>query len=119
MKAIRPLLWVGSAKKDLAAMPDSVQDIFGYALHLAQHGRKHSQSKALSGFGDAGILEVVEHHQGGAYRAVYTVRYASAVYVLHCFQKKSPHGIVTAKQDMALITARLKTVAALVKDNET
>jgi phage-related protein len=118
MKAIKPLLWVGSAKKDLAAMPDSVQDIFGYALHLAQLGGKHSQAKALSGFGDAGILEVVEHHQRDTYRAVYTVRYATAVYVLHCFQKKSPHGIATPKQDMALIAARLKTVATLVKDSE-
>lgn len=119
MKAIKPLLWIGSAKKDLIAMPNDVQDIFGYALHLAQLGNKHSRAKVISGFGDAGILEVVEDYQGGTYRAVYTVRYAAAVYVLHCFQKKSKHGIATPKKDMDLIAARLKDVAALVKDNET
>lgn len=117
MPTIRPLRWVASAKKDLAAMPDDVQDTFGYALHLAQAGSKHSQAKPLKGFGGAGVLEVVEDHQGDTYRAVYTVRYASAVYVLHCFQKKSTHGIATPKPDIDLIEARLKAVAALEKDN--
>jgi phage-related protein len=107
---------VGSAKKDLAAMPDDVQDTFGYALHLAQAGSKHGQAKPLKGFGGAGVLEVVEDHQGDTYRAVYTVRYAQAVYVLHCFQKKSTHGIATPKPDIDLIEARLKAVAALEKD---
>jgi len=116
MPTIRPLRWVGSAKKDLGAMPDDVQDTFGYALHLAQAGSKHSQAKPLKGFGGAGVLEVVEDHQGDTYRAVYTVRYAAAVYVLHCFQKKSTHGIATPKPDMDLIEARLKAVAALEKD---
>jgi phage-related protein len=116
MPTIRLLRWVGSAKKDLGAMPDDVQDTFGYALHLAQAGGKHSQAKPLKGFGGAGVLEVVEDHQGDTYRAVYTVRYAAAVYVLHCFQKKSTHGIATPKPDMDLIEARLKAVAALEKD---
>lgn len=79
MPVTRPLLWVGSSKKDLAAMPDDVQDIFGYALHLAQLGYKHSQAKPLKGFRGAGVLEVVEDHHGDTYRAVYTVRYAKAV----------------------------------------
>ncbi|MBI1889635.1 MAG: type II toxin-antitoxin system RelE/ParE family toxin [Burkholderiales bacterium] len=113
---IRPLRWVGSSKKDLSAMPEDVQDTFGYALHLAQTGGKHSQAKPLKGFGGAGVLEVVEDHQGDTYRAVYTVRYASAVYVVHCFQKKSTSGIATPKPDMDLIEARLKAVAALEKD---
>lgn len=99
-------------------MPDDVRDIFGYALHLAQLGCKHSHAKAISGFGDAGILEVVEDHQGETYRAVYTVRHATAVYVLHCFQKKSKHGVATPKKDMNLIAARLKTVATFVKDSQ-
>ena len=116
MPAIRTLRWVGSAKKDLGAMPADVQDTFGYALHLAQAGDKHSQAKPLKGFGGAGVLEVVEDHQGDTYRAVYTVRYASAVYVLHCFQKKSTSGIATPKPDMDLIQARLKSVAALEKE---
>ena len=95
--------------------PADVQDIFGYALHLAQAGGKHSQAKPLRGCGGAGVLEVVEDHHGDTYRAVYTVRYAMAVYVLHCFQKKSASGIATPKPDTALIQARLKAVAALEK----
>lgn len=89
-------------------MPSKVVDIFGYALHLAQHGRKHQQAKPLKGFGSAGVLEVVEDDDGSAYRAVYTVRFGNAVYVLHCFQKKSHKGIETAKQDVDLIRERLK-----------
>jgi phage-related protein len=114
--AIKPLRWVGSAKKDLVAMPEDVQDTFGYALHLAQTGGKHAQAKPLKGFRGAGVLEVVEDHQGDTYRAVYTVRYASAVYVLHCFQKKSTSGIATPKPDMDLIDLRLKAVAILEKE---
>lgn len=113
---IRPLRWVGSAKRDLAAMPGDVQDTFGYALFLAQIGGKHQRAKALKGFGDAGVLEVVESQQGDTYRAVYTVRYATAVYVLHCFQKKSSSGIATPKPELDLIQQRLKAVAALEKE---
>lgn len=113
---LKTLHWVGSAKKDLGAMPGDVQDTFGYALHLAQAGEKHLQAKPLKGFNGAGVLEVVEDDQGGTYRAVYTVRYAGAVYVLHCFQKKSTHGIATPKPDMDLIEARLKVVAAREKE---
>lgn len=97
-------------------MPADVQDTFGYALHLAQAGEKHAQAKPLKGFGGTGVLEVVEDHQGDTYRAVYTVRYATAVYVLHCFQKKSTRGIATPKPDLDLIEARLKAVAALAKE---
>ena len=89
-------------------MPDEVVDVFGFALHLAQSGKKHAQAKPLRGFGGAGVLEVVEDHEGDTYRAVYTVRFAGNVYVLHCFQKKSKHGIQTPKQDMDLIRERLK-----------
>jgi len=108
----KPLLWVGSAKKDLQAMPDEVQDTFGYALHLAQTGSKHAQAKPLKGFGSAGVLEVVESEAGSTYRAVYTVKVAGAVYVLHCFQKKSTSGIATPKPDMDLIRERLKAALA-------
>lgn len=93
-----------------------VQDTFGYALHLAQVGSRHRQAKPLKGFGGAGVLEVVEDHEGDTYRAVYTVRYVTAVYVLHCFQKKSTTGIATPKPDMDLIQARLKAVAVLEKE---
>lgn len=93
-------------------MPSEVQDTFGYALHLAQEGKKHPQAKPLKGFGGAGVLEVVEDFNGNAYRAAYTVKFASVVYVLHCFQKKSTHGIETPKPDMDLIRERLKAAEA-------
>lgn len=91
-------------------MPDKVQDVFGYALHLAQSGQKHLDAKSLKGFGDSAVVEVVEFFKGDAYRAVYTVRYATAVYVLHCFQKKSVQGIATPKHDVDLIKSRLKAI---------
>ena len=106
----KPLRWVASSKKDLMAMPEAVQDTFGYALHLAQVGQKHPDAKPMKGFGGAGVVEVVEDFQGDAYRAVYTVRYAEAVYVVHCFQKKSTQGIATPKPDVELIKSRLKAI---------
>lgn len=112
---MKSLFWIASAKKDLMAMPDDVQDTFGYALHLAQTGEKHDQAKPLKGFGSAGVLEVVEDADGGTYRAVYTVRFGNAVYVLHCFQKKSTHGIATPKPDIDLIRDRLKVAEAHAK----
>jgi len=91
-------------------MPDDVQDTFGYALHLAQTGRKHKQAKPLKGFGSAGVLEVIENGEGNTWRAVYTVRFQHAVYVLHCFQKKSARGVATPKPDLDLIRERLRFV---------
>ena len=105
---MKPLFWVGSSKKDLLGMPTEVVDVFGYAFYLAQSGTKHQQAKPLKGFGSAGVLEVVEDHDGGTYRAVYTVRFSNGVYVLHCFQKKSRKGIETPKADRDMIAARLK-----------
>ena len=102
-------MWVSNSKKDLKQMPADVQDVFGFALHLAQDGGKHPQAKPLKGFGGAGLLEVVEDFDTNTYRAVYTVRFGTAIYVLHCFQKKSPSGVRTAKQDVVLIHERLRT----------
>lgn len=110
---IKPLYWVASSKKDLQALPADVIDVFGFALHLAQTGSQHAHAKVLKGFGGAGVLEVVENHMGDTYRAVYTVRYAHAVYVLHCFQKKSKTGIATPKPDMDKIRERLQAVEAV------
>jgi len=107
-QARKPLYWVGSSKRDLDAMPESVKDVFGHAIDLAQSGSKHIDAKPLSGFGSASVLEVVEVHQGDAFRAVYTVKFSGWVYVLHCFQKKSKVGIATPKPDVDLIKARLK-----------
>jgi phage-related protein len=113
---LKPLEWIGSSKKDLKALPDEVMDVFGYALHLAQAGGKHDQTKPMHGFGSAGVLEVVEDFRGNAYRAVYTVRFEERVFVLHVFQKKSKSGIATPKPDMDLIRKRLKAAASRAKE---
>lgn len=109
---LKPLYWVGSSRRDLKTMPGDVQDVFGFAIHLAQTGRKHAQAKPLSGFKGAGVLEIVEAYKGDAFRAVYTVTIGKAVYVLHCFQKKSPRGIQTPKRDIDLIQDLLKEAGA-------
>jgi phage-related protein len=101
------LQWIGSSYKDLSSMPDEVQDTFGYALHLAQEGGTHANAKSFTQVG-GGVMEVVEDHQGNTYRAMYTAKLPDAVYVLHCFQKKSKSGIATPKPDVALIEQRLK-----------
>jgi phage-related protein len=112
---LKPLHWVGTSKKDLLVMPEGVIDVFGFALHLAQMGKKHDQAKPLKGFGGASVLEVLEDHMGDTYRAVYTVKIAEKVYVLHCFQKKSTKGIETPKHEMDLIRERLKAAQAHAK----
>ena len=112
----KPLRWVASAKKDLAAMPREVQRKAGFALYLAQIGEKHLSAKPLKGFGSAGVLEVVEDYQSDTYRAVYTVRLERAVYVLHCFKKKSTRGAQTPKPDMDLIRSRLKVAEQIDKE---
>ena len=112
---LRPLVWMGSAKKDLLDCPDDVQQLFGYGLHQAQEGAKHEQAKPLKGFGGASVLEIVENDEIGTFRAVYTVRLETAVDVLHVFQKKSKKGIATAQADIDLIKARPKAARELDK----
>ncbi len=111
----RPLEWIGSSHRDLMALPADVRQFFGYALSLAQAGDQHDAAKVLRGFGSAGVLEVIENDADGTYRAVYTVRFEEAVFVLHCFQKKSKRGIATPKKDMDIICARLKIAEAFAK----
>jgi phage-related protein len=108
-QARKPLKWVGSAKRDLDGMPEDVKDVFGHAIDLAQAGGKHQDAKVLTGFGSAGVLEVVEDDRGDTYRAVYTLKFAGWVDVLHCFQKKSKSGSKTPKEDLDLLHARLKS----------
>lgn len=111
----KPLIWIGSARKDLLAMPKVVQREFGFALHLAQIGARHPGTKVLKGFGSAGVLEVVEDFATDTYRAVYTVRFSEAVFVLHCFKKKSTKGSETPKPDMELIRKRLDDARRLAE----
>lgn len=82
--------------------------MIGYALYQAQVGRKAPSAKPLTGFGSAGVIEIVEDYCGDAYRAVYTIRFSDLVYGLHAFQKKSNRGISTPKRDIDLIEKRLK-----------
>jgi phage-related protein len=104
----KPLFWVGSAKDDLLDFPEAAKDEIGVALSVAQFGGKHPKAKPWKGQGP-GVLEVVEDHRGDAYRAVYTVKFGEAVYVLHAFQKKSPKGIKTSQTDVELVSRRLKS----------
>ncbi len=113
MKPIRedqpkPVRWVGSSKEDLSEFPVEVRRRVGGALWEAQIGRKAPYAKPLKGFGDAGVLEIVDDFDGETFRAVYTVRFAGAVYVLHAFQKKSKRGAATPKVELDLIHQRLK-----------
>jgi phage-related protein len=109
----RPVVWVGSSLEDLGDFPPAVQREIGFALRRAQDGGKHPDAKPLKGFGGASVLEIVEDHDGDTYRAVYTVRFADAVYVLHVFQKKSKKKIATPKHEMELIRTRLKEAERL------
>jgi phage-related protein len=114
--SLKPLYWVGRSKRDLRSLPGPVEDLFGYALYLAQDGKKHEQAKPLKGFGSAGVLEVVEDWDRSTYRAVYTVRFEGAVFVLHMFQKKSKRGAATPKADIDLIRERLKVAEQFAKE---
>jgi phage-related protein len=106
----------GDFEADLLSLPEAVVDVFGFALYLAQDGRKHPNAKPLKGFGSAGVLEVVEDWNRNTYRAVYTVRFERAVYVLHVFQKKSTRGSATSKTDIDLIRERLKVAELMAQE---
>jgi phage-related protein len=112
---LKPVIWVGSSLKDLRAFPEPVQDRMGYALYVAQRGDRHRDTKTLSGFGGAGVVEVIKDFRGDMFRAVYTVRHADAVYVLHSFQKKSKTGRETPRRDMELIEQRLRDAEQIAK----
>ncbi len=105
--APKPLLWAGSSRRDMRGLPPAVRRNFGLWLFAVQCGEMPPAAKPLKGFGGPGVIELIEDDRGGTYRAVYTVRFHEAVYVLHVFQKKSPSGIRTARHDVRLIESRL------------
>ena len=105
---LKPVSWIGMSRKDLSGFPTEVQKEVGFALYQAQRGAKHVDAKPLKGFGGAVVVEMVENYDGNTYRAVYTVKYSEAVYVLHCFQKKSTSGISTPQQEINMIKSRLR-----------
>jgi len=104
----RSIYWVGSSLKDLMKLPQEIQETFNFGLIQAAKGFKHINAKPLKGFGGNSVLEIVEDHRSGTYRAVYTIRFKKAVYVLHVFQKKSKRKIAAPKEEMDLIEERLK-----------
>src|SRR5213080_1664155 len=105
---VKPVFWVASSRKDIRRFPKAVRATFGQALYDAQTGGKHPDAKPLKGFGGAGVLEVVEDENGSTFRAVYTVKFAGVVYVLHAFQKKSKSGIKTPSEEIEKIKSRLR-----------
>ena len=105
---LKPAIWLGSSLKHLRGFPAPVQDHMGYALYVAQRGGKHRDTKTLAGFGGAGVVEIISDFRGDTFRAVYTVRYARTVYVLHVFQKKSKTGRETPLREVELIRRRLR-----------
>ena len=118
----KALIWIGASRRDMRTMPKKVRRSFGVALYAVQTGETPPVAKVLKGFGSAGVLELIEDDAGGTYRAVYTVRFATAIYVLHVFQKKSKQGRETPQRDINLIKERLKRAgeihAAKVKESK-
>ena len=114
---MKPLRFVGSSYEELCAFPREVYREVGRALMIAQLGEKAPSAKPLKGFGGTSVLEVVEDYQGDTYHAVYTVKLASAVYVLHCFQKKSPRGSQVPRLNRALIEKRWHDARRIEKEN--
>ena len=104
---MKPLKWIGSARRDLRAFPVAVRRHIGQALFAARCGEEYSSTKALKGFAGRSVLEIVAMDESGTCRAAYTVRFLDAIYVLHAFQKKSRSGIATPRKDMDLIRQRL------------
>lgn len=115
---MRDLVWMGSALSDLREFPAPVMSEIGYALYFAQCGAKHASAKPVKGFGGAGVLEVVDSFEGNAYRAVYTVQLKHAVYVLHCFPKKSHKGGQVPKPEQRLLELRLKDAITLDRSRD-
>jgi phage-related protein len=110
-RSARPLRWIGGSRKDFRDFPPTVQDQFGFALFLAQAGQHPPSAKPIKGLG-SGVVELIDDFDGDTYRAVYTVHFAAAVYVLHAFKKKSKQGIKTPQRDIDLVRRRLKDAAA-------
>src|SRR6266851_1849682 len=107
MKAKRVIL-MGESRADLRRFPKDARAVAGQALYHAQLGSKHINAKPLKGFHGAAVMEIVADVGGNAYRAVYTVRFADLIYVLHCFQKKSRKGRETPRYHLEMVRRRLK-----------
>ena len=114
----RPIIWIGSSRRDLRGFPGEVRRDIGQSLYAAQQGETDPSAKPLKGFGGGSVVEVISEHRGDTWRAVYTVRFAEAIYVLHAFQKKSKKGIATPNKDMDLIRKRLAEAERLHRERQ-
>ena len=114
----RPVIWVGSSRRDLRAFPRQVRGEIGQALYAAQQRETDPAARPLKGFGGRSVVEIIADHEGSTWRAVYTVRFAEAVYVLHAFQKKSKKGIATPKRELDLIHRRLAEAERLRRERQ-
>jgi phage-related protein len=117
MDILQQIEWIASSRDDLREFPKDVRRVIGQAIDDAQHGDEHPSAKALRGFGGRGVLEIVDDFDGDTYRAVYAVKFAGVIYVLHAFQKKSKKGIANPQRDIHLIKARLKRAEEHYKEN--
>jgi phage-related protein len=118
MVAERPVVWVGSSRRDLREFPREVRRDIGRALYAAQEGEADPATKPMRGFGGGSIVEIIAHHRGDTWRTVYTVRFEEAIYVLHAFQKKSKRGISTPTRDIELIRQRLAEAERLHRERQ-
>lgn len=114
----RPVIWIGSSRRDVRGFPREVRRNIGQALYAGQQGETDPSAKPLRGFGGGSVLEIIAEHHGDTWRTVYTVRYSEAIYVLHAFQKKSKRGIATPKRDMDLIHQRLLRAERLHRERQ-
>jgi phage-related protein len=117
-EAARPVVWVGLSRRDLREFPREVRRDIGRALYAAQDGETDPAAKPMRGFGGGSIVEIIANHRGDTWRAVYTVRFEEAIYVLHAFQKKSKRGIATTKRDIELIWQRLAEAERLHRERQ-
>jgi len=114
----RPVVWVGSSRRDVREFPREIRRDIGRALYAAQAGQTDPAAKPIRGFGGGSVVEIIALHRGDTWRAVYTVRFAEAIYVLHAFQKKSKRGIATLKRDIELIRQRLAEAERLHRERQ-
>ena len=105
---LKPVRWIGSSYNDWKSFPEDVQDVMGFSLYLAQIGKKAVNAKPLKGFKGAAVMEIADNYDSNTFRAIYTIQFRDAIYVLHAFQKKSKKGIATPGPVLELINRRLK-----------
>lgn len=116
--AERPIVWLGSCRGDLRSCPRAVRREIGAALYAAQQGETDPAAKPMKGFGGASVFEIISDYRGDTWRAVYTIRFREAVYVLHVFQKKSKRGVATPKQEIEVIKRRLAEADRLHRERQ-